>query len=70
MTKEKRYTTQTAKKKPQSKKCELQEVEDTEMKITTMKTAPPVATTDTENTTVKNRKDIESSIPSVATIRM
>jgi len=69
MMKGKKCTHQTTKKKQHSTKiCDLkEEEEDTEMQISNKKTAPPIVSTESGNTTVQNNPF--TSIPSVATIR-
>jgi len=70
MTKGKKNTLRTTKKKQHSTKtCDIQEEEHTEMQISNKKTAPPIVTTESKNTTLKIRNDHLTSIPSVATIR-
>jgi len=58
MTKGKKYTHQTTKMKEQSKKCNLQEEEeeDTEMQISTIKTAPPIEMTENGKYNYKDQK--------------
>jgi len=68
MTKGKKYTHRTTKKKQNATKtCDLKEEEDTEMQISNKKTAPPIVSTESRNTNVQN--DPFTSIPSVVTIR-
>jgi len=65
----KKCTHQTTMKKQHSTKtCDLkEEEEDMEMQISNKKTAPPIVSTESGNTTVQN--DPFTSIPSVVTIR-
>jgi len=68
MTKGKKYTHQTPKKKQNATKtCDHEEEEDTEMQISNKKPAPPIVSTESGNKTVQI--DPLSCIPSVATIR-